>query len=105
MKSLDFSRSDRLSDQVRSEISIILRDKVKDPRLSGLTVLKVEITKDIQKAYIYFSSSNSFNNTEREDVLLGLNKAKGFDLFCKSLFNFRRRSPFLSVSFGYALQN
>ena len=52
MKSLDFSRSDRLSDQVRSEISIILRDKVKDPRLSGLTVLKVERTKDIQKAYI-----------------------------------------------------
>lgn len=78
MKSLDFSRSDRLSDQVRSEISIILRDKVKDPRLSGLTVVKVEITKDIQKAYIYFSSFNSFNNTEREDVLLGLYKAKGF---------------------------
>ena len=49
MKSLDFSRSDRLSDQVRSEISIILRDKVKDPSLSGLTVVKV-LTKPPGKA-------------------------------------------------------
>ena len=61
MQSLDFSRSDRLSDQVRDEIAIILREEVKDPRLKGLTIIRVEISKDIKKAYIYFSSINSFN--------------------------------------------
>ena len=82
MKSLDFSRSDRLSDQIKSEISLILRDEVKDPRLNGLTIVKVELSKDIRKTYIYFSSFNSFNETKVQDVLLGLNKAKGFMRSC-----------------------
>tara|TARA_B100001765_G_C19170461_1_gene191944 strand:+ start:173 stop:493 length:321 start_codon:yes stop_codon:yes gene_type:complete len=78
MQSLDFSRSDRLSDQVRDEIAIILREEVKDPRLKGLTIIRVEISKDIKKAYIYFSPINSFNQANLEDVLLGFEKAKGF---------------------------
>ena len=78
MKSTDFSRSDRLSDQIRSEVSLILRDKVKDPRLSGLTILEVELSKDINKAFIYFSSSNSFSIVSLEEVLVGLDKARGF---------------------------
>lgn len=82
MKSLDFSRSDRLSDQIKSEISLILRDEVKDPRLNGLTIVKVELSKDISKTYIYFSSFNSFNEAKVQDVLLGLNKAKGFMRSC-----------------------
>ena len=84
MKSLDFSRSDRLSDQIKSEISLILRDEVKDPRVNGLTIVKVELSKDISKTYIYFSSFNSFNETKVQDVLLGLNKAKGFMRSCLS---------------------
>jgi len=51
MQSIDFTRSDRLSDQIRAEISIILRDEVKDPRLEGLTIIKVELSKDIKKAF------------------------------------------------------
>ena len=42
MRTLDFTRSDRLSDQIKIEISSILRDEVKDPRLEGLTIMKVE---------------------------------------------------------------
>jgi len=78
MKSIDFSRSDRLSDQIRLEISLILRDEVNDPRLNGLTIVKVELSKDINKAFIYFSSYNSFSNVSIEDVMLGLDRATGF---------------------------
>ena len=53
MYSQDFTRSDRISDQIRSEISFVLKDQVKDPRLLGLTIIKVETTKDLKKAYIY----------------------------------------------------
>ena len=42
MKSSDFNRSDRLSDQIRTEIATILRNEVKDPRLEGITIIKVE---------------------------------------------------------------
>ena len=52
MKSSDFNRSDRLSDQIRTEIAAILRNKVKDPRLEGITIIRVELSKDISKAYI-----------------------------------------------------
>ena len=41
MKSSDFNRSDRLSDQIRTEIATILRNEVKDPRLEGITIIKV----------------------------------------------------------------
>ena len=43
MRSSDFTRSDRLSDQIRTEISRILRDDVKVPRLIGITIIKVDL--------------------------------------------------------------
>ena len=46
--------------------------------VGGLTIVKVELSKDINKAFIYFSSSNSFSNVSLEEVLVGLDKAKGF---------------------------
>ena len=78
MKSSDFTRSDRLSDQIRTEISNILREDAKDPRLEGITIIKVELSKDISKAYIFFSSSNSFSEIDVIEIEKGLKKAKGF---------------------------
>ena len=78
MKSLDFNRADRLSDQIRSEIATILRNDVKDPRLEGITIIKVELSKDISKAYIVFSSLNSFTQISSLEVEKALKKAKGF---------------------------
>ena len=43
MKSSDFDRSDRLSDQIRTEIAEILRNDVKDPRLEGITIIKLSL--------------------------------------------------------------
>ena len=78
MRSSDFTRSDRLSDQIRTEISTILRDDVKDPRLKGTTIIKVELSKDISKAYIFFSPLNSFSEINFQEVDEALKKAKGF---------------------------
>ena len=78
MQSNDFTRSDRLSDQIRAEISIILRDEVKDPRLEGLTIIKVELSKDIKKAFVFFSPLNSFNDVDLKEVEEVLENAKGF---------------------------
>jgi len=78
MKSSDFDRSDRLSDQIRIEIAEILRNEVKDPRLEGITIIKVELSKDISKAYIIFSSLNSFTQIDSLEVEKALKKANGF---------------------------
>jgi len=78
MHSQDFNRSDRLSDQIRIEVSFILQKEVKDPRLKGLTIIRVDLSKDIKKAYILFSALNSFNEIDLQEVMAGLNQAKGF---------------------------
>ena len=78
MRSSDFTRSDRLSDQIRTEVSLILRNDVKDPRLEGITIINVELSKDISKAYISFSPSNSFTERNLLEVEEALKKAKGF---------------------------
>ena len=52
MPSLDFKRSDRISDLIKQEISKILLFEVKDPRVKGITILKVELSSDMKMSYI-----------------------------------------------------
>tara|TARA_Y100001970_G_scaffold105434_1_gene132101 strand:+ start:3877 stop:4188 length:312 start_codon:yes stop_codon:yes gene_type:complete len=78
MPSPDFKRSDRISDLIKVEISNILTFEVKDPRVKGITILKVELSSDMKKAYIFFSRDNSFSDLDIEEILEGLIKAKGF---------------------------
>ncbi len=78
MPSPDFKRSDRISDLIKVEISNILAFEVKDPRVRGITVLRVELSSDMKNSFIFFSSDNSFNDLDSKDILVGLEKAKGF---------------------------
>ena len=78
MPSLDFKRSDRVSDLIHSEVAKIFSTEVRDPRLLGITIIKVELSSDLKKAFIYYSSSNSFTKVDKEDLLTGLDKVKGF---------------------------
>ena len=78
MQSPDFKRSDRISDLIKVEISNILSFEVNDPRVRGITVLRVELSSDMKNSFIYFSSDNSFNDLDPKEILVGLEKAKGF---------------------------
>ena len=78
MPSQDFKRSDRIADLIKVEISQVLSLEVRDPRVQGITVLNVLLTSDMKKADIFISQSNSFNETDIEEVKKGLEKAKGF---------------------------
>ena len=78
MPSPDFKRSDRISDLIKVEISNILSFEVKDPRVKGITILRVELSSDMKKSFIFFSSDNSFNDLNSEEIIVGLEKAKGF---------------------------
>ena len=78
MSSPDFNRSDRISDLIKVEISNILSFEVKDPRVRGITILRVELSSDMKNSFIFFSSDNSFNDLDSKEILTGLEKAKGF---------------------------
>ena len=71
-------RSDRIADLLKVEISQVLSQEVKDPRVQGITVLNVMLTPDMKKADILISQSNSFNEVNLDEVKQGLEKAKGF---------------------------
>ena len=78
MPSQDFKRSDRIADLIKVEISQVLSQEVRDPRVQGITVLNVLLTPDMKKADIFISQSNSFNEMDSEEAKKGLEKAKGF---------------------------
>ncbi len=69
-------RQRRVSGLLREELSELLRRKVKDPRLEGLTVIAVETSADLKRAHVYISSLGS--PEERQEALWGLQRAGGF---------------------------
>jgi ribosome-binding factor A len=60
---------------VREVISDIIRLKIKDPRVQGVTITEVVMASDLKTARVYFSSlCDGLNETHKE----GLDTAAGF---------------------------
>jgi ribosome-binding factor A len=70
-----YSRSDRLSHLLQREIAELVRTEVKDPRVSGITVLDVEVSRDLAHATVFFSMLSEQGHLEAEQAL---NHAGGF---------------------------
>jgi ribosome-binding factor A len=49
------SRQEKIAEAIRQEASIIIHDKLKDPRVGFVTITNVEITHDLRFAKIFFS--------------------------------------------------
>jgi len=49
------SRVDRVTEAVRREVSTIIHDELKDPRLGFVTITRVEMSKDLRNAKVFFS--------------------------------------------------
>lgn len=70
------TRPERVQEAIRQEISLIVHDEIKDPRLGFLTITGVELTKDLRYARVYFSVLGE--NKDKELALKGLKSAKGY---------------------------
>ncbi len=69
-------RPERVQEALRQEISRIVHNELKDPRLGFITITKVELTKDLRYAKVYFSVLGEMK--DKTLALKGLNSAKGF---------------------------
>lgn len=49
------SRRDRVAEAIRKEVSLILHDNLKDPRLGFVTITDVELTGDLRNATVFYS--------------------------------------------------
>ena len=73
------SRSIRVGDFIRDEISKIILHEVRDPRVTKyLAVNDVLVSKDLAYADIYVSSFEHDNDSDREEIVEVLNSASGF---------------------------
>lgn len=49
------SRKDKVGDAIQKEVSNILQNELKDPRLGFVTITGVEVTADLRYAKVFFS--------------------------------------------------
>ena len=70
------TRPERVQEAIRQEISRIVQNEIKDPRLGFITITKVELTKDLRHARVYFSVLGE--HKDKALALKGLNSAKGY---------------------------
>ena len=69
-------RPKRVADMIKSEIAMLLIRKVKDPRLTGVSIVNAEVTRDLRRAIVYYSILGDDRQVEK--AAEGLNRAKGF---------------------------
>ena len=69
-------RSTRVGDEILKCAAGLLMQKVKDPRVNGITLTGVHISGDLKNASIYFSLIGSDEDVKRAQA--GLDSARGF---------------------------
>ena len=68
-------RPERVQEAIRQEISKIVHEEIKDPRIGFITITGVELTRDLRHAKVYFSVLGEAK--ARHLALKGLVSAKG----------------------------
>lgn|SRR5574340_329186 len=71
----DFSRTQRVAEQIRRELADLLRLELKDPRVHFVTLSDVEVSPDYAHAKVYFTA---LNEAELPAIEAGLRHAAGF---------------------------
>ena len=55
MAKKQFSRADRISEQMQRELADIIRTELKDPRVGWVTITGVDVTRDYSHAKVFFT--------------------------------------------------
>lgn len=73
-----FDRSKRVGSQIQKDLAELIRDKLKDPRLSLLTISAVSVSRDFSYAKIYFRMMSELDAQQILAVTEVLKQASGF---------------------------
>lgn len=69
------SRIDRVNQTMKREIGRMIQRELKDPRLEFVTITRVDVSRDLHQARVYFSVLG--DETRAEEARTGLNNARG----------------------------
>ena len=69
-------RAVRVGDYILKEMAVLLLEKVKDPRVRGVTLTGIRLSDDLKTARVYYSVMGAKEEIGRSQA--GLDSAKGF---------------------------
>ncbi len=72
----DFPRSRRIEDQIQRSLSEIIRTQLGDPRMQGVVITGVDVSRDLSVAWVYFNSLDG--QQDRETLEKAFASALGF---------------------------
>lgn len=74
----DYSRTQRVGDQIQRELALLMQRDIKDPRLGMVTITAVNVARDLGHANVYITT---MDKDSAEDIALTLEiltQASGF---------------------------
>ena len=75
MGTKEYSRSERVADQIQREVAEIITQELEDPRIGRVTVSGSSLSKDLSNATLYITLPA---DGDVQRALQGLNRASGF---------------------------
>ena len=72
---MNYKRTDRIGDQIRSEIADIIARRLNDPRIGFVTVTAVEVSEDLRHAKVFVSVYG--DEKAKDQTMKGLKSASG----------------------------
>ena len=70
------SRTDRIADRIKRELTLLFMQEISDPRLEGVNITAVDLDREISHADIYVSVRDG--SDRKKDILAALKRASGF---------------------------
>ncbi|HJW26171.1 MAG TPA: 30S ribosome-binding factor RbfA [Rhodocyclaceae bacterium] len=70
-----FNRADRVSEQIRRDLAVLIQTELKDPRVGMISLTAVELTPDYAHAKVFFTT---LHPEHLDDIQKGLKRASGF---------------------------
>ena len=71
-------RGGRINEEFKREISIIIRDEIKDPRMTAMvSITSVKVSKDLRYAKVFVSIFGK-NEEEKNETFAALKSASGY---------------------------
>lgn len=74
---MDYQRSERVGELLTEVIADVLREDIRDPRVTAVTITAAKVTRDLRQARIYFTILDGASGN-KDAVLAGLKSALGF---------------------------
>lgn len=72
-----YSRAQRVGDQIQRELAVMIPREVRDPRLGFVTITGVEVTRDIGHAKIFITVMNCDDDEQIRENLAVLDESAG----------------------------